>query len=150
MNIEPRSYSLSLSDFSVSRYICQLQDLWSLLWRLSWLSLAWAVGLLSVIADQYYLIGWKQHDIDKIEMASKLFPLNRNIALGPSLFYLVENFPSEKALSYLDKGLSYDPNAVDLLQAKVTYSLMLGKQKDATEAYNRLIMLAPKLNTTVR
>ena len=79
-------------------------------------------------------------------MAAKLFPLNRNIALGPALFYLVENFPSEKALNYLDKGLSYDPNAVDLLQAKVTYSLMLGKQKDATKAYNRLIVLAPKLN----
>ena len=74
-------------------------------------------------------------------MAASLFPLNRNIALGPSLFYLVENFPSEKALSYLDKGLSYDPNAVDLLQAKITYSVMLGK--DVTEAKSRLIMLVP-------
>ncbi len=77
-------------------------------------------------------------------MASKLFPLNRNIALGPSLFYLVENFPSDKALFYLDKGLNYDHNAVDLLQAKVTYSLMRGKQKDATDAYIRLIAITPK------
>lgn len=101
--------------------------------------------MLSIVADQYYLIGWKQRDINKIEIASNLFPLNRNIALGPSLYYLTENFPSEKALAYLDKGLNYDRNAVDLLQAKVTYSLMLGKQKEATEAHNRLIIIAPKL-----
>ncbi len=78
-------------------------------------------------------------------MASKLFPLNRNIALGPSLFYLAENFPSERALIYLNRGLTYDPNAVDLLQAKVTYSLMLGKQKDATDTYIKLIAIAPKI-----
>jgi hypothetical protein len=99
--------------------------------------------LLSIVADYQYLIGWKQRDINKIEMAASLFPLNRNIALGPSLFYLSENYPSEKALSVLNKGLSYDPNAVDLLQAKVTYSIMLGR--DVTEAKSRLIMLAPNL-----
>ena len=101
--------------------------------------------MLSIISDQYYLIGWKQRNIDKIDIASTLFPLNRNIALGPSLYYLTENIPSEKALKYLDRGLNYDRNAVDLLQAKVTYSLMLGKQKEATEAYNRLIIIAPNL-----
>jgi len=76
-------------------------------------------------------------------MAASLFPLNRNIALGPSLFYLSENYPSEKALSVLNRGLTYDPNAVDLLQAKVTYSIMLGK--NITEAQSRLIRLAPNL-----
>lgn len=141
---------LSLSGFSVSRFICQLQGLLSLSWRLSWLSLAWAVGLLSIAADQYYLIGWKQFDLDKIEIASKLFPLNRNIALGPSLYYLVKNEPSEKALNYINVGLSYDPNAVDLLQAKVTYNLMLGKQEDATKAYSKLVVIAPKVNTMAK
>lgn len=76
-----------------------------------------------------------------------MFPLNRNVALGPALYYLVKNEPSEIAIDYLNKGLRYDPNAVDLLQSKVTYSLMLGKQNDATETYSRLIRLAPKLNT---
>lgn len=76
-------------------------------------------------------------------MAASLFPLNRNIALGPSLFYLSENYPSEKALSVLNRGLAYDPNAVDLLQSKVTYSIMLGK--NATEAQSKLIRLAPNL-----
>lgn len=100
---------------------------------------------MSVTADQYYLVGWRQRDIAKIELASKLFPLNRNIALGPSLYYLVQNYPSEKALFYINKGLRYDPNAVDLLQAKVTYSMMLGK--DASETYAKLIKIAPKLKT---
>lgn len=102
--------------------------------------------MLSIVADQYYLVGWKQRDINKIEISANLFPLNRNIALGPSLYYLVQNYPSEKALSYLNRGLAYDPNAVDLLQAKVTYSLMLGKQEEATETYQKLITIAPGLN----
>lgn len=106
--------------------------------------------MLSIAADQHYLIGWKQRDINKIELASKLFPLDRTIALGPSLFYLIENLPTEKALRYLDRGLKYDRNAVDLLQAKVTYSLMLGKQIEATNAYNRLIIIAPNLDTAAR
>ena len=101
--------------------------------------------MLSIAADQYYLIGWKQLDLKKIEVAANLFPLNRTIALGPAQYYLVKNFPSEEALNHLNKGLNYDPNAVDLLQAKVTYSLMLGRQKDATEAYTRLIKIAPKI-----
>lgn len=147
MSIEMHWCISLLSELSVFRYICQLQDLLSLLWRLSWLSLAWAVGLLAIAGDQYYLIGWKQRDLAKIELAANLFPLNRNVALGPALYYLVKNEPSEIAIDYLNKGLRYDPNAVDLLQSKVTYSLMLGKQNDATETYSRLIRLAPKLNT---
>ena len=101
--------------------------------------------MLSIAADQYYLIGWKQLDLKKIEVAANLFPLDRVIALGPAQYYVVKNYPSEEALSYINKGLIYDPNAVDLLQAKMTYSLMLGKQKDATEAYKRLIVIAPKI-----
>lgn len=101
--------------------------------------------MLSIVADQYYLIGWKQLDIKKIEVATNLFPLDRVIALGPAQYYVIKNYPSEEALNYINKGLNYDTNAVDLLQARMTYSLMLGKQKDATEAYSRLIVIAPKL-----
>ena len=90
------------------------------------------------------MLGWSQRNLNKIEFASTLFPLNRSIALGPAYFYLAKNDPSEKALNYINAGLIYDPNAVDLLKAKITHSLMLGKQKDATEAYNRLSILAPK------
>jgi hypothetical protein len=96
------------------------------------------------VGDQYYLLGWSRHDLRKIEFASSLFPLNRSIALGPAYFYLAKNEPSDKSLHYINAGLIYDPNAVDLLKAKITHSLMLGKQKDATEAYNRLSILAPK------
>lgn len=101
--------------------------------------------MLSIAADQYYLVGWKQLDLAKIEIASILFPLNRNIALGPAYYHLIKNEPSEKALRYLNIGLNYDPNAVDLLQSKFTYSVMLGKNEEANRAYVRLSLIAPKL-----
>ena len=73
-----------------------------------------------------------------------MFPLNRTIALGPSFYYLVKNEPSEKALKYIDRGLRYDPNAVDLLQAKITYSVMLEKNEEVFNAYAKLISVVPK------
>ena len=78
-----------------------------------------------------------------------MFPINRTIALGPSLYYITaKNAPSFEVLSQVDKGLKYDPNAIDMLQAKVRYSYMLGKQNnaDAIGAYNKLLSMAPKSN----
>lgn len=106
--------------------------------------------MLSIAADQYYLIGWKQFDLDKIETASNLFPLNRSIALGPAYYYLMKNEPSDKALYYLNVGLNHDPNAVDLLQAKFTYSFMLGKSEEANRAYARLSVIAPNLINKIK
>jgi hypothetical protein len=90
-----------------------------------------------------YLTGWQQRDIFKIEKAAKLFSLNRSIALGPSYYFVIKDTPSEQALNYINIGLLYDPNATDLLQAKVKYSFMLGKNEEAKLAYDRLAILAP-------
>jgi hypothetical protein len=46
--------------------------------------------------------------LHKIEIAAKLFPLNRSIALGPAQFYVIKDEPSEKALKYIAIGLNYD------------------------------------------
>ena len=136
-------YFLLLSEFLVSRYICQLQHSCSLLWRLSWLSLAWATAILSITSDQFYLAGWIQRDLHKIEIAAKLFPLNRSIALGPAQFYVIKDEPSEKALRYIAVGLNYDPNAIDLLQANFKYKYMMGKNEEALNAYQKLKKIAP-------
>lgn len=137
------SYFSSRYHFSDFRYICQSLSLWSLLWRVSYLSLAWSVAILSITADQIYLTGWRQLNIFKIEKASILFPLNRSIALGPSYYFILREIPSDLALAYIDRGLKYDPNATDILQAKIRYSLLLGKKEEAVGAYNRLSLIAP-------
>lgn len=72
-----------------------------------------------------------------------LFPLNRSIAIGPAQYYVIQDKPSEKALSYLNVGLNYDPNAFDLLRAKFKYSYMMGKNEEALNIYQKLQKLAP-------
>jgi len=98
---------------------------------------------LSIISDQIYLAGWKQLDIHRIEIAAKLFPLNRSIALGPAQFYVIKDEPSEKALKYITVGLNYDPNAIDLLQSNFKYKYMMGKNEEALNTYRKLKALAP-------
>jgi tetratricopeptide (TPR) repeat protein len=98
---------------------------------------------LSIISDQFYLAGWIQQDLHKIEIAAKLFPLNRSIALGPAQFYVIKDEPSEKALKYIAIGLNYDPNAIDLLQSNFKYKYMMGKDEEALNAYQKLKKLAP-------
>lgn len=89
------------------------------------------------------MVGWKHLDLHKIEIAAKLFPLNRSIALGPAQYFVIQDEPSEKALSYLNVGLHYDPNAVDLLQSKFKYSYMMGKNEEALNTYQKLKKIAP-------
>lgn len=79
----------------------------------------------------------------KIEIAAKLFSLNRNIALGPAQFYVIKDEPSEKALKYIAVGLNYDPNAIDLLQSNFKYKYMMGKNEEALNAYQKLKDIAP-------
>lgn len=56
---------------------------------------------------------------------------------------LQEDTPTIKGLSYVNVGLHYDPNAVDLLRAKLVYNFKLGKQNEAIAAYLKLSAIAP-------
>lgn len=145
-----RLYSLSLPAPSLSHYIYQLQRLWSLLWRVSWLGLAWYIGILAIVADQFYSIGSRHNDVSKLELAAQLFPIERNIALGPSFYFMATNNATEQALAYINRGLEYDPYSVDLIESKIQYSLKLGKNEEAIRAFNRLALIVPNNNLVKR
>ena len=98
---------------------------------------------MAIISDYFYLTGWQQSNIHRIEIAAKLFPLNRTIALGPAQFYIAKDEPSEKALKYIAVGLNYDPNAIDLLQADFKYKYMMDKNDEVLNTYRKLKALAP-------
>lgn len=82
-------------------------------------------------------------DVNKFKIAASLFQLDRNIALGPAYFYLLNHKATEEALYFINKGITYDPNAADLLAAKMQYSFTLGKNDDVVRAFNRLALIAP-------
>ena len=150
MSIHSRLYSLELLDYSVSLYISRLAPLWQQSWRVIWLTLSMLIGILAITADQLYLIGWRQHDAFKIELAAQLFRFDRSIALGTSYLFLELNNPTEQALNYINRGLTYDPNAADLLQAQMQYSFKLGKKDEAVRAYARLALIAPNSSVVKR
>ncbi len=139
------SYSLVLSDYSVSRFISRLQRLCSLSWRVIWLAVAWLFASQAIIGDYLYLKGWQQRDIVKVEMATHLFPYERLIALGTTYYILtvLKDEKTEQALTYINRGLDYDPNAADLLQAQMQYNYLLGKNDEAIRSYVRLSLIAP-------
>jgi tetratricopeptide (TPR) repeat protein len=102
--------------------------------------------LLAITADQFYSTGSQHNDISKLELAAYLFPIERNIALGPSYYFLKINKPTEQALKYINRGLSYDQNSAELLQASMLCSFKLGKKNEAIRAYIRLSVIAPNSN----
>src|SRR5690242_3321764 len=102
MNINMQSYSLLSSDYLVSHYIWRLLRLWQVLWRVTWLIFGWLMAILSITADQFYLNGWKEKSIEKIELAALLFPIERDLALGSTYYYLLSKNPTELTIAYLD------------------------------------------------
>jgi len=78
-----------------------------------------------------------------LDLSAHLFPMNRYIALGPTYYFIVNRKATEQALSFVNRGLEYDPNAGDLIQAEMEFSFLLGKNDEAIRAYNRLSLIAP-------
>ena len=135
--------SLSLSAYLVFQFTLLIPHLWRLSWRVIWLVVACTIAALCIASDQLYLIGWKHKNIDYLIKASHIFTIQRDIRLGPSYYFLTQDKASEEALRYINIGIDYDPNAADLLQAQVKYSLLLGKNSDAIRSFGRLALIAP-------
>jgi hypothetical protein len=89
------------------------------------------------------LQGKLQLNIHKLELAARLFPINRNIALGPAYYFLATNKATEQSLAYINYGLKYDSNNFDLIKTEMVYSFKLGKNDEALRAYARMALIAP-------
>jgi tetratricopeptide (TPR) repeat protein len=99
-------------------------------------------GLRAVIADQLYLWAWPSHP-ERLELAARIFPYERAIAISPGYFYLLANKPSLKALHEVRKALEWDNGAADLIQAEMVYSFAMGKTDEAVAAFYRLKRIDP-------
>ncbi len=78
-----------------------------------------------------------------IELAAHLFPINRYIVLGPTYYFILNRKATEQALSFVIRGLKFDPNAADIIQAEMEFNFLLGKNDETIRAFNRLVVIAP-------
>jgi cytochrome c-type biogenesis protein CcmH/NrfG len=78
-----------------------------------------------------------------LKIASKMYPYNRDIMLGPAYFILNDGTVSEENFNILKEELANDPNTVDLSVVYMKMAAVLGHANEAIKTYNKLIKLAP-------
>ena len=136
-----------LSEFSAIRYSCLLPRLWLQWWRASWLAITFFIVAIAFIADQINLWGgYYNNSVKASEIAARLFPFERDIALAPAYYYTVfPNVQNPIALQTIKDGIEFDPLAVDLIIGKMTYEVFLNKTKDAIETHKQLCKIVPRI-----
>src|ERR1700690_3014611 len=118
MNTAARSFSSWSSDPLAFRCLCLYRRLWPRSWRVVWLLGVWSFAALAFCGDQLYLIGLEQHDVGKLEFAARLFPFERDIAIGPGMLYVIIWTDDRRALGAIRMAQEFDPYAADLLRGE--------------------------------
>jgi hypothetical protein len=82
----------------------------------------------------------------KLEIASYLFPFEREILIGPAQFYFREKLATKDALTVYKDVLIYDPYSVQFLGVYTQLEYYYGNKNEALTAYRRLKLIAPNSN----
>jgi hypothetical protein len=135
-------YVLASSDYSAFRSIFRRRLSLRRVVLGIWLVGSISFGLAGIIADQLYLYAWPSHP-ERLELAVRIFPFERQISIGTGYFYVLGNQPSLKALHEVRKALEWDNGAADLIQAEMVYSFAMGKTDEAVAAFYRLKRIDP-------
>ncbi len=133
-------FALSLSDYLASRSTFLRRLSWGRAALVIWSVASVTFGLSAIVADQLYLEAWRNPPFspEKLELAAKVFPFDRNIATSPGYYYLLMNKASLISLHAIREALGYDPAAADLIQAEMIFAFQIGKNGQAIDAFNRL------------
>ena len=147
MNIVSPWRTFWLSEYSDIRYSHLLPRLWLHWWRVGWLAITLFIVAMGFIADQINLWGGHYNNsVRASEIAAKIFPFERDIALAPAYYYVVfPNVQNPVALQAIKDGIKFDPLAVDLIIGKMTYEIFLNNIKDAVETRKQLCKIIPKM-----
>lgn len=121
-----------------SRYTCLSRLSWGRWWRAGWLVLAWSIAILGLWGDQLHVWGWRGADLSLLTLASKVFPFQRDIAVGPATYFVLNRGRPMEALPHIRRGVAYDPWSAELALAQLTYASLLGRSDEATQAGRRL------------
>jgi hypothetical protein len=83
--------------------------------------------------------------IPQLELASRLWPFERNIAVAPAYYALNHwTIPGDYSERMVLNGLSYDPNSADLLIGYAEVLESLNRSPEAEPYWTRALALSPR------
>ncbi len=101
------------------------------------------MGLLGIWGDQLYLQGLKQNNFLKFQVASYIFPFEREILIGPAQFYFRNKLAD---LKIYKEAIDYDPYSVQFLGVYTQLEYLAGNKNEAIIAKRKLERIAPNAN----
>lgn len=79
----------------------------------------------------------------KLEIASKIFPYNREIVVGPAFKAILDGIPTKESFEHIRIGLKTDPYSVEMSLANMKTSAIIGDNFEALKSYYVLKRIAP-------
>jgi hypothetical protein len=101
--------------------------------------------VLGLISDQLYLEGVLKQDLSKFNLALKLFPLDKDILVGPAQLYAAHKTISVEAFKSVNEALKYDPYSPQFLNLQLQYAIIYKDEILANLAFRKLQKIAPSL-----
>lgn len=94
-------------------------------------------------AEQLYSEGFRELNLDKLELASSVFPFDQRYRKGSA--ELVVNWPSDAVtVDILGHAIIRDPNELWLWEAMLMHSVRRGDKDAADNALRNLYRIAPQ------
>lgn len=94
-------------------------------------------------AEELYSEGFREFDLDKVERAASIFPVDQRYRKGPA--ELVINWPSDALTAdILAHAVIRDPNELWLSEAFLMHSVRRGDKDAADFALRNLYRIAPQ------
>ena len=104
------------------------------------------MGIFGLIGDQIYLIGLKEQNFIKLDVARYFFPFEREILIGPAQLYFQNKILDNWSLYYYKEALKYDPYSAQFLGVYIQLLYLTGNKNEASISKQKLKQIAPNSN----
>lgn len=101
------------------------------------------MGILGVIADQYYLKGIKSNYLNNFDIAYKLFPFERSLVIGKTETFIKFKIVNSNSFEEVKKAVRYDPYSIEFLSFQLQNAFVFGDKKIASQSFKTLKTLFP-------
>lgn len=114
-----------------------------LLSRVILLGIMAPIGSLGILADQSYLKGLKENNVEYHHLAKTLFPFDRAILTGKADFFIKFQIINVSAYEAVIEALNYDPYSANLTFMHAQYAFIFNNKNEASLSYKRLKQIIP-------
>ena len=103
------------------------------------------IGIMGFVADQFYLNGLKNNNINSYRIAAKIFPFEKAFLIGEAEWYVHNKIVNQDSYKAIKTMVYYDPYRPRHVSLELQYAFILGDKETLKDASQRLQILAPKL-----